>query len=97
MGGNSFISIIFEQDGDVGYLPAIGSPYVYFGDYRNEWSKLEIEWRSFDKKARYRINTGAWTSWDNFPNSGYFIDFDRIGFELSKNSGPGVMKIDNLQ
>ncbi|KPJ55036.1 hypothetical protein AMJ47_01935 [Parcubacteria bacterium DG_72] len=96
----SFVAITFEQDGGtegkVGYSPGLGQPYIYFGKYRYEWSRLDIEWRSSDKKARYRINTENWTAWDDFPNSSYFTDFDYIGFDFKKSSGSGGLYIDFL-
>jgi hypothetical protein len=92
----SFLAVTFEQDGRVGYSPGLSEPYVYFGTFSYEWSRLDIEWRASDKKARYRINTGPWTAWDDFPNSSYFTDFDYIGFDFSKSSGSGGVYIDFL-
>lgn len=47
------------------------------GDYQtigaftdSVWYKVEIEWRSSDNKARYRIDEGNWTAWFDGASSG---------------------------
>lgn len=90
-----FLAIGFRKDGSVGYYD--GSNYRNFATYNdNEWTKLEVEWRSSDKKARYRINDGAWTDWDSFFGSVSFIDFDSVGLGFNLPSGSGGIYIDNL-
>jgi hypothetical protein len=93
---NSFIAVTFEQNGKVGYSSYLGGLYTYFSNYRPEWTKLDIEWRNSDNKARYRINGEDWTSWNSFPNSSYFLGFNYIGFDFSKSSGNGGVRIDNI-
>jgi hypothetical protein len=51
------------------------------------WNSLEFEWRSSDKKARYRINQGTWTSWDSFTGSASFANFDYVGVNWWNTAG----------
>jgi len=94
--GDVFCAITFEQDGDVAY--SIGNDVrTNFATYNdNEWIKLDVEWRSTDQKARYRLNNGVWTSWDAFWGSNNFTNFDHVGFDFDLNSGSGGVYFDNL-
>ena len=43
-----------------------GGSYVVIGAISsNVWHLCEIEWRSSDHYARYRLNEGTWTNWDS--------------------------------
>ena len=90
-----FCSVRFEKDGNVSYYD--GVHYNNFATYNdNEWIFLEIEWRSSDSKASYRINDEAWTDWDVFSGSGSFVNFDYVGLDFESLGGSGGVYIDNL-
>jgi len=91
----NFIAVTFEKNGNVGYSIG-GGARNYFATYNdNEWIKLEIEWRSIDKKARYKLNDGVWTNWDVF--WGNVTDFDYVGIDFDKRQGTsGGVYFDNL-
>jgi len=57
------ISVFFGYaDGKVEYYDGT---FHEIGSYSaNTWICLEIEWRSSDHKARYRVDAGTWTDWD---------------------------------
>ena len=41
-----------------------GASYTSFGSWvADTWYCVQIEWRSVDKKVRYRIDEGDWTNW----------------------------------
>lgn len=92
-----FAAVSFKGDGNVAYYDPIADVYRNFDTYDdNEWTLLEIEWRSSDKKARYRVNKGEWTQWQSFRGSGSFTDFDNIGFDFVLPSGSGGVYFDAL-
>jgi len=94
--GGPFASVTFKKDGNVAYYDVDNGVYKNFATFNdNEWTKLEIEWRSSDKTARYRVNDGVWTDWDNFYGSASFTDFDHVGFDL-RNGISGGVYIDTL-
>ncbi len=57
---------------------------------------MEIEWRSSDKTARYKINNGIWTDWHAISGSKIFTDFDNVGFDFDLPSGSGGVYFDTL-
>lgn len=92
----NFISVSFKADGNVSYYDPVSDAYRNFATYNDkEWISLEFEWRSSDKKAHYRINSGTWTDWYPFAGSGTFTDFDTVGFDSISLGGGGVY-IDSL-
>jgi hypothetical protein len=59
--GTNVIATYFANNGKVKYY---SGDWVEYGPYiANAWNCWEIEWRSSDGKARYRLNGGAWTNW----------------------------------
>ena len=57
------IQIGFQPNNYIGYYN--GSGWQYIAPYVvDKWYCIEIEWRSSDKKARYRVDGGTWTDWD---------------------------------
>jgi hypothetical protein len=93
-----FASVSFKEDGNVAYYDPVADVYQNFATYNdNEWTLLEIEWRSSDKRARYRVNNGTWTDWLIFKNNTSFTDFDNVGFNFILPSGSGGVYFDNLQ
>lgn len=55
---------IFLYNGFLAYDNALGNVW-WTPAVVNTWYKVEVEWRTVpDKKARYRVNDGAWTIWD---------------------------------
>lgn len=92
---NIFAAVSFKKDGNVAYYDPIGDVYTNFAIYNdNEWVLLEIEWRSSDNTARYRINNGTWTAWGTFAGSALFTDFNSVG--LDHYSAPGGVYFDTL-
>ena len=90
--------VSFKKDGNVAFYDPISDTYTNFAAYNdNEWTLLEIEWRSSDKTARYRINSGVWTDWKPFRGAASFTDFDTVGFDFVLPSGAGGVYFDNLQ
>lgn len=95
--GLAFAAVSFKSDGNVAYYDQFNGVFQNFAIYNdNEWTLLEIEWRSSDKTARYRVNNGIWTNWYVFANSGSFTDFDNIGFDFTLPGGSGGVYFDNL-
>lgn len=91
----NFVAVSFKSDGNVAYYN--GSAYQNFATYSdNEWTLLEIEWRSNDKTAKYRINNGTWTDWYAIAGSSSFTDFDHVGFDFNLPNGSGGVYFDNL-
>ena len=57
------IQVGFQPDGYYSYYD--GSAFQHIVPYVvDKWYCIEIEWRSSDKKARYRVDGGTWTDWD---------------------------------
>jgi len=95
--GLAFAAATFRSDGNVTYYDPISQSYKNFATYNdNEWTLLEIEWRSSDKTARYRVNSGTWTDWYTFYGSNSFTDFDNVGFDFYLPSGSGGVYFDTL-
>jgi len=86
--GVNFIGVVFRENGNVAFYN--GSEYTNFATYNdNEWTPLEIEWRSSDKTARYKVNNGTWTDWTSFGGSATFTNFDNLGFDFDNRNGIG--------
>ena len=89
----------FKKDGHVAY---IDTSQIATGAWRdfdtytdNSWTLAEIEWRSIDKSARFRINNGGWTKWTPFVGASSFTGFDTIGL-FTESLGAGGVYIDDL-
>lgn len=79
--GLSFASVSLKQDGNVAYYDQVADVYGNFATYNdNEWTLLEIEWRSSDKTAHYQVNSGTWTDWKAIANSASFTGFDYVNY-----------------
>lgn len=97
-GTGIFAAVSFKKDGNVAYYDPISDVYQNFATYNdNEWTSLEIEWRSSDKMARYRVNNGTWTDWKVFKNNSSFAEFDNVNLGFVLSSGSGGIYFDNLQ
>lgn len=96
--GLSFASVSLKQDGNVAYYDQVADVYSNFATYNdNEWTLLEVEWRSSDKTARYRVNSGTWTDWKPIANSASFTGFDFVNFGFVLPSGSGGIYFDTLR
>jgi len=96
--GTIFASVSLKKDGHVAYYDTVADVYSDFATYNdNEWTLLEIEWRSSDKTARYRVNSGAWTDWKTFRGAASFTKFDFVHFGFVLPSGSGGVFFDALQ
>jgi len=98
-GTGIFAAVTFKSNGNVTRYIVTGDFYQDFATYNdNEWTLLEIEWRSSDASARYRVNSGTWTAWEPFAGSASFTNFDYVGFDfdLASSAGGGAY-IDTLQ
>lgn len=94
--GPSRATLGFERDGHVNYVNGSNDARVNFSTYVDSaWNLVEIEWRSSDASARYRINNGTWTSWIPFTGGGSFTGFDTVGF-VTWYLGDGGVYIDYL-
>ena len=97
----SFVGVSFRSDGNVAYSQYNNPPGELFQNFAtyndNEWTLLEIEWRSSDKKARYRVNSGTWTEWLPIQGNGIFTNFDHVGFDFYLPGGSGGVYFDTLQ
>ncbi len=92
-----FSAVSFKKDGKVAYYDPSHDIYQNFATYNdNEWTLLEIEWRSSDKKTRYRINGGSWTDYLSFSGSASFLSFDNIGLSFHPGTGSGGAYFDYL-
>ncbi len=90
-------AVSFKKDGHVAYHDPILDDYVDFATYNDgEWVFVEIEWRSSDRTAHYRVNGGAWTDWKPFRGAASFTDFDTVGFDFIAG-GTGGVYFDALQ
>lgn len=93
-----FAAVSFKSDGNVAYYDVVNDIYKNFAIYNdNEWTLLEVQWRSSDAKARYRVNHGAWTDWKTFAGAPSFTDFDHVGFDFFLPSGSGGVYYDTLR
>ncbi len=62
-GGAIRVQVTFWTDGYIKYYD--GSAYQSIVAYAvDTWHCIEIEWRSSDHNARYRVDGGTWTDWD---------------------------------
>ena len=96
--GTTFASVSLKREGHVAYYDPIRDVYTNFATYNdNEWTLLEIEWRTSDKKARYRVNSGAWTDWLIFRERDPFTSFDHVSFGFVLPSGSGGVYFDALK
>jgi len=90
----------FKYDGTVGYIDTtniITGEWVSFDTFvDNAWNLLEIEWRSTDNSARFRVNKGSWTDWTPFVGAPSFTGFDTIGL-MTSSLGSGGVYIDSLR
>ena len=85
------VAVTLKKDGNIAYYDPISGVYSNFTTYNdNEWTLVEIEWRSSDKTARYRINSGTWTDWKTFRGAASFTDFDTVGFDFIAGGTGGV-------
>ena len=89
-----------KKDGSAAY---INTAVIFTGEWTNfdtfvdnAWNLLEIEWRSIDKSARFRINNGTWTNWTQFVGTSSFAGFDTIGL-FTESLGTGGVYIDTLK
>ena len=98
-GSAIFAAVSFKSDGNVAYYDHVIDKYKNFASYDDGvWTLLEIEWRSSDKTARYRVNNGNWTDWYTFRNASEFTGFDNIGFDFDLRDGlGGGVYFDSLQ
>ena len=97
--GLAFAAVSFKGDGNVAYYDSVSDKYKNFATYEDGvWTLLEIEWRSSDKTARYRVNSGGWTDWYTFRNASTFSGFDNVGFDFDLRDGfGGGVYFDSLQ
>ena len=92
-----FVAVSFKSDGHVAYYDPINDVYQNFATYNdNQWTLLQIEWRSTDKTARYKVNHGKWTNWVVFNGSSSFASFNNVGFDFVLPSGSGGVYFDSL-
>lgn len=97
-GSDIFAAVSFKSDGNVAYFDSDAGVYQNFATYNDyEWTKLDIEWRSSDATARYRINDDSWTDWKRFRGAASFTDFDYVGFDFFLPSGSGGVYFDTLR
>ncbi len=100
--GSQTAIISFKSNGNVAYYDIAASSlgpdtFTNFATYNdNEWTLLEVEWRSSDKTARYRVNSGTWTGWLTFRSASSFTDFDTVGFDFNSAGGSGGVYFDFL-
>ncbi len=87
-----FTSVAFKEDGYIAYYDQSG-----VGGYKNfsvcddnDWMLLEMEWRSSDKSARYRMNNENWTDWKPFTYGSSFTGFDYVGLGFYAYGSGGV-------
>lgn len=97
--GLAFAAVSFKGDGNVTYYDSVADTYKNFATYEDGvWTSLDIEWRSSDKTARYRINNRSWTDWYTFRNASAFTGFDNVGFDFDLRDGyGGGVYFDSLQ
>ncbi|MEK7510569.1 MAG: collagen-like protein [Patescibacteria group bacterium] len=94
---STMASVTFKKDGNVAYYDPALDTYTNFGIYNdNEWTLVEVEWRSSDRTARYRVNNGTWTDWLTFKGASSFTNFDNVGLAFVLPSGSGGVYFDTL-
>lgn len=79
LGGGSRIRFSLaprDKSGNIRYRNA--TVWVNIAPYSlNTWHLVECEWRSSDKKARYRVDSGTWTNWDTI-QANWTNDIDMV-------------------
>lgn len=96
---SSFIAVTLRKNGYVTYYDSSQMAFKDFGIYNdNEWTQLEVEWRSSDKTARYRVGNGAWTAWLPFYGGSVYSNFDSINLAIDNRiyNGSGEVYFDNF-
>lgn len=89
--GGTFAGVTLKPDGTVNYYDPETDAYLPFGSYNDgEWVLIEIEWRSEDTMARYRVNSGDWTEWHVFRGAASFTDFDHVGMDFVAGGDGGA-------
>lgn len=92
-----FLLATFKRDGHVAYYDISTGAMQNFATYDdNVWTLLEMEWRSSDKTARYRVNSEIWTDWKPIFHSASFVGVDYVGFDFAQPSGSGGVYFDTL-
>lgn len=95
--GLAFAAVDFKKDGNVRYYDQSGDVYRNFATYNDdEWTLLEIQWRSSDTTARYRVNNGAWTTRYVFANTASFTGFNYVNLNFYLPAGSGAIYVDSL-
>jgi hypothetical protein len=93
--GPSRTAIAFMKDGHVA-LSYGGVGYVNFDTYIDgTWTLVDIEWRTIDQSARYRVNNGVWTDWTPIVGASSFTGFDTVGI-VTFTLGSGGVYFDDL-
>ena len=94
---STMASVTFKKGGNVAYYDPALDTYTNFDIYNdNEWTLVEVEWRSSDRTARYRVNNGMWTDWLAFKGASSFTNFDNVGLAFVLPSGSGGVYFDTL-
>lgn len=92
----AYVVLSLKKDGHAGYVDNITDKWVDFDTYTdNAWTLVEIEWRTIDKSARFRVNNGVWTNWILMRGASSFTDFDTVGI-ATNYLGTGGVYIDDL-
>lgn len=86
----SFTALSFKKDGNVAYYNQSADVYQNFATYSDKvWTLVEVEWRSSDTSARYRIDEDIWTDWNPIAYSSVFSGFDYVGLAFDNRGGSG--------
>lgn len=94
--GPSRAVMSFRSDGHSYYIDRRTDSFIDMGTFiENTWNSAEIEWRSFDTSARYRVNAGEWTEWTPFIVTSSYSYFDTVGISIISLNG-GTLYIDAL-
>lgn len=94
-----FLAVTLRKDGHVTYYDPSLMSFKNFDTYNDgEWTRLEVEWRSGDSTARYRVNNGVWTNWIPFYGGNVFTSFDTLNLIIDNRIyfGTGEVFFDNL-
>lgn len=90
----SFLAVTLKGDGHVTYYDPSLMAFKNFDIYNdNEWTRLEVEWRSGDSTARYRVNNGLWTAWIPFYGGNVFSSFDSINLIIDNRIYYGTGRV----
>ena len=58
-----------------------GTTWIKFDfDPGKDWHSVEVEWRSSDKKVRYRVDEITWSSWDTAYGGNFVNYLNRVDF-----------------